>query len=128
MTRRLPLLILGYLLLAAPLHAQDDMEDKIRLLEQQIQELKTLRAQQAVGKQKADQCLKAVGREKFCNCIGENLPTAVSFEQYIHTRLPQKKNLVTAPCCPSRKNWSTPPWKLVKSASKKVSSNSMVLV
>ena len=81
MTRRLPLLILGYLLLAAPLHAQDNMQDKIRLLEQQIQELKTLRAQQAAGKQKVERCLKAVGRDKFCNCIGENLPAAVSFEQ-----------------------------------------------
>ena len=93
MTRRLPLLILGYLLLAAPLHAQDNMQDKIRLLEQQIQELKTLRAQQAAGKQKVEQCLKAVGRDKFCNCIGENLPTAVSFEQYIHTMITSKDEL-----------------------------------
>lgn len=52
MNRRLPLLILGYLLLAAPLHAEEGMQEKIRQLEQQIQELKTLRAQQAVGKQK----------------------------------------------------------------------------
>ena len=103
MTRRLPLLILGYLLLAAPLHAQDDMEDKIRLLEQQIQELKTLRAQQAVGKQKADQCLKAVGREKFCNCIGENLPTAVSFEQYVHTMVTSKEELGYSAMLPEQK-------------------------
>ena len=54
MTRRFPLLMLGYLLLAAPLHAQDDMQEKIRRLEQQVQELKTLQAQQAVGKQKAE--------------------------------------------------------------------------
>ena len=93
MTRRLPLLILGYLLLAAPLHAQDNMQDKIRLLEQQIQELKTLRAQQAAGKQKVERCLKAVGRDKFCNCIGENLPAAVSFEQYIHTMITSKDEL-----------------------------------
>ncbi|HEY5974039.1 MAG TPA: hypothetical protein VIU41_04795 [Geobacteraceae bacterium] len=93
MTRRLPLLILGYLLLAAPLHAKDDMQEKIRLLEQQIQELKTLQAQQAVGKQKAEQCLKAVGRDKFCNCLGENLPVAVSFEQYIHTMVTSKEEL-----------------------------------
>ena len=93
MTRRLPLLILGYLLLAPPLHAQDDMQEKIRLLELQIQELKTLKAQQTVGKQKAEQCLKAVGRDKFCNCIGENLPAAISFEQYIHTMVTSKEEL-----------------------------------
>ena len=93
MLRLTPLLILGYLLLAAPLHAQDDMQEKIRLLEQQVQELKTLRVQQAVGRQKADQCLKAVGRDTFCNCIGENLPAAVSFEQYIHIMVTSKENL-----------------------------------
>ncbi|NTV50644.1 MAG: hypothetical protein HGB32_14735 [Geobacteraceae bacterium] len=93
MTRRLPLLVLGYLLLTAPLHAQDDMQQKIKLLEQQIQELKEFRAQQAVGKQKTEQCLKAVGRDKFCSCIGENLPATVNFEQYIHTMVTSKEEL-----------------------------------
>ena len=94
MTRRLPLLLLACSLLAAPLYAaQDDMQEKIRLLEQQIQELKALKAQQDVGRQKVDQCLKAVGRDKFCKCIGENLPAAVSFEQYIHTMVTSKEEL-----------------------------------
>lgn len=93
MTRRLPLLILGCLLLAAPLHAGDDMQEKIRVLEQQIQELKTLKARLDVGKQKTEQCLKAVGREKFCNCIGENLPVDVNFEQYIHTMVTSKEEI-----------------------------------
>ncbi|MDD2271429.1 MAG: hypothetical protein PHP95_16500 [Desulfuromonadaceae bacterium] len=93
MNRLLPLLILGYLLSAVPLQAQEGMQEKIRLLEQQIQELKTLRAQQAVGKQKAEQCLKAVGRDNFCTCIGENLPAAVSFEQYIHTTITSKEEI-----------------------------------
>ena len=93
MTRQLPLLILGYALLATPLHAQDGMQEKIRLLEQQIQELKTLKSRQDVGKQKSDQCLKAVGRDKFCSCIGENLPAGVSFEQYIHTLVTSKEEL-----------------------------------
>ena len=103
MNRRLPLLILGYLLLAAPLHAQEGMQDKIRQLEQQIQELKTLRAQQAVGKQKAEQCLKAVGRDKFCNCLGDNLPAAVSFEQYIHTMVTSKEELGYGAMLPEQK-------------------------
>lgn len=93
MRRRLPLLVVGCLLLAAPLHAGDDVQERIRLLEQQIQELKTLKAQQEMGKQKADQCLKAVGREKFCTCLGENLPSGVSFEQYIHTMVTSKGEL-----------------------------------
>ena len=93
MIRRLPLLLLGSVLLAAPLHAQDDVQERIRLLEQQIQELRVLKAQQDVGTQKADQCMKAVGREKFCSCIGGNLPLAVSFEQYIHTLVTAKEQL-----------------------------------
>jgi hypothetical protein len=103
MTRCLPLLLLGYLLLAMPLHAQDDIQEKIRLLEQQVQELKTLRVQQAVGRQKADQCLKAVGRDKFCNCIGENLPAAVSFEQYIHIMVTSKEELGYSAMPPEQK-------------------------
>jgi hypothetical protein len=103
MTRRLPLLLLGYLLLAAPLHAQDDTQEKIRLLEQQIQELKALKAQQDVGRQKAEQCLKAVGRDKFCKCIGENLPAAVSFEQYIHTTVASKEELGYSAMPPEQK-------------------------
>lgn len=91
--KRLPLLILGTVLLAAPLQAQDAVQEKIKLLEQQIQELKALKAQQDLGKKKAEQCLKAVGREKFCTCLGENLPSAVSFEQYIHTLVSSKEEL-----------------------------------
>jgi hypothetical protein len=104
MIKRLPLLILGSVLLAAPLHAQDDMQEKIRLLEQQIQELKTLKSRQDVGKLKAEQCLKAVGRDKFCSCIGENLPAGVSFEQYIHTLVTSKEELGYSAMSPEQKN------------------------
>ena len=103
MIRKLPLLMLCYLLLAAPLHAQDDMQEKIRLLEQQIQELKTLKSRQDVGKLKSDQCLKAVGRDKFCSCIGENLPATVSFEQYIHTMVTSKEELGYSAMLPEQK-------------------------
>jgi hypothetical protein len=90
---KLPLLILGILVMAVPLHAKEDMQDKIRVLEQELQKLKELQAQQAVGRQKAEQCLQAVGREKFCRCIGENLPAAVSFEQYVHTVVTSRDEL-----------------------------------
>ena len=82
-----------FFLLAAPLYAQDDMQEKIRLLEQQLQELKALKAQQDVGKKKTDQCLQAVGRDKFCTCLGMTLPEDVSFEQYIHTIISSKEEL-----------------------------------
>ncbi|MSM41468.1 MAG: hypothetical protein GJT30_17760 [Geobacter sp.] len=91
--KRLPLLTLVCLLMASPLQAQDAVQEKIKLLEQQIQELKALKAQQDLGKKKAEQCLKAVGREKFCSCLGENLPASVSFEQYIHTLVSSKEEL-----------------------------------
>ncbi len=94
MTRRVPILFLGCLLLAAPLYAgQDDMQEKIQQLEQQIQELKALKARQDVGKQKTDQCMKAIGEEKFCGCIGTNLPAGVTFEQYVHTLVTTKDEL-----------------------------------
>ena len=94
MTRRVSILLLGCLLLAAPLYAaQDDMQEQIRQLEQQLQELKTLKAKQDIGRKKTGQCLKAVGQEKFCSCIGQNLPADVTFEQYIHTTITPKKDL-----------------------------------
>jgi len=103
MKLRLLLLLLGYVLFATPLHAQDDMQEKIRLLEQQIQELKTAQARQAVGKLKADHCSRAVGRDKFCTCIGNNLPAAVSFEQYIHTMVTSKEELGYSALLPEEK-------------------------
>jgi len=93
MTGRLTLILLGCALIATPLYAQDDMQNQIRLLEQQIQELKTAQARQAVGKLKSDQCLQAFGRDKFCACLGQNLPAIVSFEQYVHTMVTSKEEL-----------------------------------
>lgn len=94
MTRCVPILLICSLLLAAPLYgAQDDMQEKIKQLEQQIQELKALKAKQDVAKKKTDQCMTAVGQEKFCGCIGTNLPADVTFEQYIHTMLTPKEEL-----------------------------------
>lgn len=88
-------LILALLCLSAPvLAAQDDqLLEKIKLLEQQIQELKLLKEQQKIGIAKQEQCMKAVGREKFCSCLGANLPREVSFEQYIHTIITPKDQL-----------------------------------
>jgi hypothetical protein len=37
--------------------------------------------------------MKVVAREKFCTCIGNNLPREISFEQYVHTLLSSKGSL-----------------------------------
>ena len=85
--------LFGVFVLANPVFAQSDMQDKIRKLEQQIEELRALKTQQNVVQQKADQCVRAVGKDKFCSCIAEKLPASVSFEQYIHTLVTSKEQL-----------------------------------
>ncbi len=67
--------------------AADEVMDRIKQLELQIQELKQLKEQQAVSTVKYDDCMKAIGRDKFCTCISTALPRQVSFEQYIHTMI-----------------------------------------
>jgi hypothetical protein len=73
--------------------AQDDVLDKIKLLEQQILELKALKQQQTLTEVKFDHCIKVVAREKFCTCVSANLPREVSFEQYVHTLLTTREKL-----------------------------------
>lgn len=65
--------------------SQDDLLNRIQLLEIQIQQLKELKNQQKMAEDKEKQCLKAVGLAKFCQCIAESLPGDIGFEQYIHT-------------------------------------------
>lgn len=94
MKQIISLLIIALFFAAPAMATQDDeLLEKINKLEQQIQELKELKAQQKAGTVKQEQCLKAVGREKFCTCLGENLPREVSFEQYIHTIVTPKNTL-----------------------------------
>ncbi|MFH1026897.1 MAG: hypothetical protein V1791_02730 [Pseudomonadota bacterium] len=94
MKRILSIMITALILTSPVFAAQDDeLMEKIKLLEQQIQELKELKEQQKVGVAKQEQCIRAVGREKFCTCLGENLPREVSFEQYIHTIVTPKDAL-----------------------------------
>jgi len=78
---------------AAPAFAADDLLEKIKLLEQQIQELKTLKEQQNISDRKTEQCMKVIAREKVCSCIGAALPLEVNFEQYVHTLLTSKEAL-----------------------------------
>lgn len=69
---------------AVPVTAQEDVLDKIRQLELQIQQLKLLKEQQSISAVKTDDCMKVFSREKYCSCVGSNLPKDISFEQYVH--------------------------------------------
>ena len=93
MMYRLLFLLLCTALTASPAVAQDDLMEKIKRLEQQIQELKTLKEQQNITIVKSDQCMKVVAREKFCTCIGNNLPRDISFENYVHIMVTTKEAL-----------------------------------
>ncbi|MBW4056272.1 MAG: hypothetical protein HIU83_12900 [Proteobacteria bacterium] len=93
MTHRLLLLVFCASFAASTAFAQDNLVEKIKQLEQQIQELKTQKLQQKNIAEKTEQCMKVVGREKFCTCVGKNLPQEVSFEQYVHTMITSKEAL-----------------------------------
>jgi len=80
-------------LAASPVFAQDDVLEKIKHLEQQIQELKALREQQSISEGKSEQCMKVVSRDQFCACVGTSLPREVDFEQYVHTMITSKEKL-----------------------------------
>ena len=64
--------------------SQDELMEKIRLLEIQIQQLKELKAQQRLAEEREQQCVRAVGNGKFCTCISEVLPPDTGFERYVH--------------------------------------------
>lgn len=93
MTFRLLSFVVCTLLAASPVLAQDDLLEKIKQLELQIQELKTLKEQQKIRLEKSEQCMKIVAREKMCTCIGNNLPSTVNFEGYVHTLITKKEDL-----------------------------------
>ena len=103
MTHRILLGILCASFAASPVYAQDDLLEKIKYLEQQIQELKTLKEQQNIAVLKTEQCMKVVSRDKFCACVGSSLPHNVSFEEYVHTVLTPKEALGYANMTPDQK-------------------------
>lgn len=104
MTHRLLIFLFSVSFAVPPAFAQEDLQEKIRLLEQQIQEIKTQKLLQKVTQEKSEQCMKAVGREKFCTCVGNSLPREVSFEQYIHTLVTPKETLGYAGMTPEQKS------------------------
>jgi len=93
MLSRYVLSLLCIVVFASSSLAQDDVMEKIRLLELQIQELKLLKEQQSVTEAKFNDCMKVVSRERFCTCISSNLPLEVGFEKYVHTLLTSRDKL-----------------------------------
>jgi len=93
MLRRIVLVLFCLILPVSTAYAQDDVMDKIKRLEQQIQELKALKQQQVVTEVKFGDCMKATAREKFCRCVSNSLPGEVSFEQYVHTLVTSREKL-----------------------------------
>jgi hypothetical protein len=93
MAHRIIFVVLCVSFAATPALAQDDLQEKIKHLEHQIQELKALKEQQNINAVKTEQCMKVVAREKFCTCIGNNLPRDISFEQYVHTLVSSRESL-----------------------------------
>jgi hypothetical protein len=73
--------------------SQEELLDKIKLLEIQIQQLKELKAQQNKDQEKEQDCIKAVGTEKFCKCLAEALPGDINFEQYVHGMVSSSEEL-----------------------------------
>lgn len=72
---------------------QEELMEKIRLLEIQIQQLKELKAQQRMSAEKEQQCLTATGEKKFCSCLAEALPPEVGFERYVHVAVSTPEEL-----------------------------------
>lgn len=64
--------------------SEEEIFEKIKVLEMQIQELRDMKALQNKTKEKEEHCSKAVGTGKFCTCLAEALPDGISFEQYVH--------------------------------------------
>lgn len=93
MVHRLLILLFCVSFAVPPAFAQENLQEKIRLLEQQIQEIKTQKLLQKVTQEKSEQCMKTVGREKFCTCVSNSLPREISFEQYVHTLVTPKETL-----------------------------------
>jgi len=93
MKRHILFIVFCASLASSSVFAQDDLLDKIKLLEQQIQELKILKEQQSITALKFADCMKAIDREKFCSCTSNNLPSEVGFEQYVHTILTPREKL-----------------------------------
>lgn len=64
--------------------APSDVQEKIRALEQQLQNLRQLKASQDRSQAlRETKCYQAVPSRAFCACLSTRLPAEVSFDQYV---------------------------------------------
>ena len=80
----LVLIVVPFIATLSQAASQDELMEKIKLLEVQIQQLKEMREQQKLSVEKEQQCVTAVGEKKFCSCVAAALPVDISFERYVH--------------------------------------------
>lgn len=87
MKRLLPL-VFCFLAITVPASAasQSDVQDRIRALEQQLETLRELKANQDRAQSlREKQCYQVFPSRTFCSCLASRLPADVSFEQYVRT-------------------------------------------
>ncbi|MDK9716980.1 MAG: hypothetical protein OEL57_03620 [Trichlorobacter sp.] len=72
---------------------QAELMEKIKKLEQQINELTALKLKKQSIPAKRDQCMKVVGVENYCTCVVEKLPASVDYRQFVQVLLTPAKEL-----------------------------------
>ncbi|HEY3307811.1 MAG TPA: hypothetical protein VGJ93_05105 [Desulfuromonadaceae bacterium] len=87
------LLMISFLATTGAAASKEDLAEKIRLLEIQIQELRELKVQKRATEEKELQCVQVTDNKKMCSCLAEALPQEVTFEQYVHHLVSTKENL-----------------------------------
>jgi hypothetical protein len=61
-----------------------EQRQKLAAIENAIAKLNNLQAiVEESSRVRKEQCLQAFGHRKFCTCIGENLPVALTFQNYV---------------------------------------------
>jgi ABC-type transporter MlaC component len=76
-----------------------DVQDRIRALEQQLETLRELKANQDRAQSlREKQCYQVFPSRSFCSCLAARLPAEMSFEQYVSkvTEGPQQDKAMTA--------------------------------
>lgn len=69
----------------------DDVQDKIRAIEEQIRALKEVKMTADKRKEeKALQCKRVVGSKSFCSCLTDELPDEILFDKYVQVMLQGK--------------------------------------
>ncbi|MFS2027670.1 hypothetical protein [Massilia sp. CT11-137] len=85
---RKPMVLILLAFIANGVSAQQDMpleqRQKLADIEKAVAAMNKLKAMsEEISQEKRQACLKAFGHTKFCGCLADNAPIALSFQQYI---------------------------------------------